>query len=60
MSGRADVAVTAFVLLSIACEVFMPVLFATGNPYAGTGAGFGACYCLLLAWFVMEYARGRR
>ena len=60
MSGRADVAVTTFVLLSIACAVLMPVLFATGNPYAGTGAGLGACYCVLLAVFLTVYAEARR
>ena len=60
MSRRTDVIITVLVIISLAGAIAMPLAFAVGYAYSGTCLGIGACYCLLLAWFVMEYARGRR
>ncbi|MBQ9005979.1 MAG: hypothetical protein IJ092_06365 [Atopobiaceae bacterium] len=60
MSKRTDIIITALVIISLAGAIAMPALFAMGRAYGATCAGISACYALLLAWFVMEYARGRR
>jgi hypothetical protein len=55
MSGRSDAIVTACVLLSLALVITSLVMaFAVGAAYAVLPF-VGACYCVLLAMFVVMY-----
>ena len=60
MTDRTDGIVTALVLVSVICAAAMVALFARGDAYAGTCTGLGACYCTLLAMFLVMYAEVTR